>query len=105
MAEDFFIEPATILLPEIAPLRAFKWQHLPINIAQAVAQEEQYLIFHFTLLERLRFTQAACVNQPPWSRPIGLMHFYTHSKKTHFSYIIQASKAYNPSLHMLALAN
>lgn len=70
MAFDLFIEPATFDLPNVKPLQAFRWGHLPQQVAYSVAAEEQYLKFHLLLLERLRFTAAGGVATKLWSKPI-----------------------------------
>jgi hypothetical protein len=72
MAVDFFFHPPTIALPEIAPTRAFRWGHLPNDIAHAIAYEEQYLFFQFEMLEKLHFTEQGQLANKPWIRPLGL---------------------------------
>jgi hypothetical protein len=72
MAVDLFFEPPTIQLPQVAPLRAFRWGHLPPSIAHAVALEEQYLSFHLEMLDRIHFTEAGKLVDKPWVKPLGL---------------------------------
>jgi len=75
MAVDFFFEKPTFGIPELKPIAAFKWQHVPNEaIPPFLAAEEQYLAFHLYMLEHLRFTEAGRLNggQLPYVRPLGL---------------------------------
>lgn len=72
MPFDLFLEPATFTIPQISPLRAFKWQYLTADIGRAVAEEEQYLIFQLELLNRLYYTEVGHARNPQWGRPINL---------------------------------
>lgn len=72
MAVDLFIEPPTIQMLQVGPLRAFRWGHLPPAIAHAVALEEQYLSFHLEMLNRIHFTEAGKLAQKPWVKPLSL---------------------------------
>ncbi len=72
MAVDFFFDPPTYSIPSLSGLRS-RWANIPNpDVAEMIAREEQYLLFHRFVLDHAKFTKVGELHSKPYVYSLGL---------------------------------